>query len=62
MIRSYNYTGRRSLPRECVHIVLREGSNGVSEFDAQVDLSTYGLPNYAQVYIEAYYKSSVVVK
>jgi len=57
MIRRFNYTGRRRIPRSNVRIrVSEEGRR--RRFDAEVGLDNLGLPNGARVYVEAYYRST----
>ena len=42
MIRRLNYTGRRKIPRESIHVTLyRDG--GVDEFDAVIRAAPQGL-------------------
>jgi hypothetical protein len=56
MIRRINYTGRRKIPRENIHITLFR-ANGVDEFDAVIRLAGLGFPDPARVFVEAYHKS-----
>jgi hypothetical protein len=56
MIRRLNYTGRRKIPRENLHITLFR-NNGVDEFDAAIRLAGLELPASARVFVEAYHKS-----
>lgn len=58
MIRNFNYTNRTKIDRANVQIVMRPGDDGVSQFDAELKLGELGLPDSAEVYVEAYYKSS----
>jgi hypothetical protein len=54
MIRRLNYTGRLRIPREDVRIFVIERQDMPAAFKADLDLSGYGLPDDAKVYIEAY--------
>jgi hypothetical protein len=56
MIRRLNYTGRRKIPRENIHITLFR-TNGEDEFDAAIRLADLELPETARVFVEAYHKS-----
>ena len=56
MIRRLNYTGRRKIPRENIHITLFR-NNGVDEFDAVIRLADLELPDSARLFVEAYHKS-----
>lgn len=51
MIRRFNYTGRRSLPRDCVTISVVEGQPRT--FSAQFNLEGLELPPEASIYVEA---------
>ncbi len=52
-ISTFNYTGRRRLKRPHTRIYLLAVGAGLS-FDADLNVSQYGLPNDAHVYVEAY--------
>ncbi len=54
MIRRLNYTGRRKIPRSRLTVQLVPAADGIWAFDAQFDLSGFGFPADARVYIEAY--------
>ncbi len=56
MIRRLNYTGRRKIPRENIHITLFR-NNGVEEFDAVIRTAGLDLPDTARVFVEAHHKS-----
>lgn len=56
MIRRLNYTGRRKIPRENIHITLFRNS-GVEEFDAVIRTGDLDLPGTARVFVEAHHKS-----
>ena len=58
MKRQFNYTNRKRIPREKVEIVLRDQGREPPAFDAKIDLSDLGLPDWAKVFIEAYYRNS----
>src|SRR5215203_416303 len=57
MIRKFNYTGRRRIPRSRVRIQLVPAGEH-SSFDAIIDLGGLDLPSDAAVFVEAYDKSS----
>lgn len=57
MLRKFNYTGRRRIPRSRVDIRLKPTGEFPS-FDASLDFSGLDLPEDAVVLIEAYDKSS----
>ena len=56
MIRRFNYTGRKKIPRSRVRIRIAGDGEDLS-FDAVVDLEGMGLPREASVFVEAYYRS-----
>jgi hypothetical protein len=58
MIRSLNFTNRKKIDRSCVRVKLLASSGEVPTFDAEINLGGLGLPPQAEVYMEAYYKSS----
>lgn len=54
MLRRFNYTGRKKLSREDIHIALT-GAKPIWAFDADLSkLSDYQLPPDARVFVEAY--------
>ncbi len=53
-IRRINSTGRKKIMREDARIFVRPNSDGALIFDAILDLTDYGLPDDAQVFVEAY--------
>lgn len=57
MIRRLNYTGRKKIPRSRVHIRVHE-HGGQRSFDARLELSGLALPEDAELYVEAYYRSA----
>ena len=60
MIRRFNYTGRRKLPKSCARVYLYRTPDSPSEFQAELHLDGQHLPDDAQVYVEAYYRSSMM--
>jgi len=57
-IRRINSTGRKKLLREDTRIVLTQHGNGMSSFDAMLNLADYELPANANVFVEAYRQST----
>src|ERR1700737_3823020 len=57
MIRRFNYTKRRRLPRDRVGIEVLPGPDAPT-FNARINLADLELPPNAKVFVEAYYKSS----
>lgn len=57
MIRTFNYTGRKKIERQHVRISLRPNRKPL-EFDAEMELGSYGFPPDADVVVEAYYKTA----
>lgn len=60
MRRTVNFTGRKKVPKSRVKVKLSPNSDQIMEFKAEVDLATLDLPPQGRVYLEAYYKSSVM--
>lgn len=58
MLRRFNYTGRKQIPRSAVSVQVRRDGNGASSFDATFDISQMKLPSHAKVYLEAYHRAS----
>jgi hypothetical protein len=60
MKRTFNFTGRKSIPSELVSVVVHPGgADGVRSFDMRLgDLSSLDLPASARIYVEPYVKSS----
>lgn len=54
MIRRFNYTGRKKIPRSKVSISLNEGPEKILTFDAIVDLEGLPVPPSANIFIEAH--------
>jgi hypothetical protein len=57
MIRKYNYTGRQKISRDRIKILQKE-KLGIKSFEVDLSINDLGLPDYAKVYIEPYFKSS----
>lgn len=57
-IRRINSTGRMRIMREDARIYVQSDPDGVLTFDATLNLSEYGLPSDAQVFVEAYRQTS----
>lgn len=58
MIRHFNYTERKRIPRDQVSVSLKPGPEAPT-FDATINLAGLDLPADAKVYVEAHYKSSL---
>lgn len=58
MLRKLNFTDRVRIPRSRVRIALRREDDGMLAFDPQIDLGDLPVPAAAQVFIEAYYRTS----
>lgn len=54
MIRRFNYTGRKKIPRSKVLIRLIQTADGLLAFDATPNLEGLSLPGNAHIFIEAY--------
>lgn len=57
MIRRFNYTGRRKVPRSRVHVRI-VGDGDQLHFDAEFDLGGLSIPDEALLYVEAYHRSA----
>lgn len=58
MIRRFNYTDRRKLPRENINLRLNRNGSAMT-FDAEfTGFESMGLSGSAQVFVEAYYQST----
>jgi hypothetical protein len=57
MIRRFNYTGRRKIPRSNIHITVFTTPQG-REFEASIHLGDLRLPPEARLFVEAYHKSN----
>lgn len=53
-IRRINSTGRKKILRKDVRIFVHSDSDGDLSFDATLNLADYGLPDSANVFVEAY--------
>src|SRR5262245_12916012 len=58
MIRRFNYTKRKKIPRQNIEIKLYCPAGRERTFDANIDLSDLDLPPDAFVFVEPYYKAS----
>lgn len=58
MIRKFNYTGRKKIVRARVPVTLRQEAGGLFAFDAVINLEGLGLPEEADVFVEAYHRTS----
>jgi len=57
MIRKFNYTGRKRIPRSRVSIVIIAQDKVPPSFEASLDLGGLKLPDSAEVFVEAYRRS-----
>lgn len=57
-IRRFNYTGRKRLDQNDARIFAHQANNGGVEFDAELSLVGYELPDDALVSVEAYRQTS----
>lgn len=58
MIRQFNYTNRKRIPRDKVHVLLKDQGEKPPSFDATVNLADLKLPEPARIYVEAYYRDA----
>lgn len=58
MIRRFNYTGRVSIPRDCVQVLVRKEKSGATSFRAELKLEELGLEEASVVVAEAYRKTT----
>ncbi|MCO6455542.1 MAG: hypothetical protein J5I93_09625 [Pirellulaceae bacterium] len=58
MLRRFNYTGRKKIPRSAITVKLSNDGLPVPTFDAKFDLSALKLPGHAKIYVEAYHRAS----
>lgn len=56
MIRRFNYTGRKRIPRANIHITILNAPRG-REFEATIRTKDLKLPADARLFVEAYHKS-----
>ncbi len=54
MIRKFNFTGRRKIPRTHLSFALHTGDDGRAFFEASLTLQGLHLPKEADVFVEAY--------
>jgi hypothetical protein len=57
MIRRFNYTGRRKIPRSLVRIRIADVGER-RRFDAEIDLDGLGVPQEASLFVEAYHRAA----
>lgn len=57
MIRRFNYTGRKRIPRTKISLSLNTVPGSKLAFDAFIDFAGITLPSTAKIYIEAYRKT-----
>src|SRR5579859_3761123 len=60
MIRRYNFTDRKKILRKYVSLRMFTGEAGFQEFEVTLDLSSYDFPVGTAIFIEAYYRSSMM--
>lgn len=61
MIRRVNFTNRKRLDKSCASIrMFVFGDSAPTEFQAELNFDDQGLPADARVYVEAYYRSSLM--
>lgn len=60
MIRSFNYTQRRRIPKANAVVRLRPEGGGSTTFDLDLNLAALELPAAARVYAEAYFKGTLM--
>lgn len=58
MIRKFNFTGRKRIPRTQVRVDLRRDTDGHRCFDLSLTLEGQALPAGAHVYVEAYQRTA----
>jgi hypothetical protein len=58
MIRKFNYTGRKKIPRSNLKVYFEDISRVPYTFNAELNLDTLELPGNAEVWVEAYDSSS----
>src|SRR2546422_993008 len=59
MKRSFNYTGRQTIPASSAEFVIRRDLQKRRYFDATIDFSLLTLSSAARVYVEAFHKRSL---
>jgi hypothetical protein len=58
MIRKFNYTGRKKIPRARVRVDLLRDADGQRCFDIALALDEMALPANAHIYVEAYHRTA----
>lgn len=58
MRRTLNFTGRKLIPQDDFQVQTID--NGGQDFDLDLDLDGLGLPDSAQIYVEAYYRTDLM--
>jgi hypothetical protein len=59
-VRKINFTGRKRIRLATVDILLSRTDSGNGRFDARIDLSSYGFPADARVFVEAYRQATIM--
>jgi hypothetical protein len=59
-VRRLNFTARQRIAQSSVDILLRNASADDAQFDAAIDLGTYGFPADARVFVEAYRQTALM--
>lgn len=55
-VRTYNYTGRKSIPQRKITIgTVKDQNDVIYNFSLQVDLNGLNLPGHAKIYVEPYF-------
>lgn len=54
MIRKFNFTGRKRIPRSRIAVSILPAERGPASFEASFDLSGMKLPDHARIFMEAY--------
>ncbi len=54
MIRKFNYTGRKKIPRVLIPVAIYEMTDGTVQFGTELNIDDLGLPDGASIFIEAY--------
>jgi len=55
--RRFNYTGRKTIPKDKISITLNKEGNNTKSFQADLKFERSNFPNNAVVYVEAYHKT-----
>jgi hypothetical protein len=59
MLRTLNYTGRKRIARNKIHLDVVENENHVMNLDANIHIDNLDLPSQATVYLEAYSRAGI---